>query len=63
MSPNAQKLVKLTKELTELCPAFPGTPRAVKFAKIHEEIIKLSESLTAAEQEEVNQTLGILFDT
>jgi len=63
MTPRAQKLVELTKELTDLIPAFPGTERGRKFDLLSEQVRKLSESLTPAEQEEVNQTLGIFFET
>ncbi len=63
MTPKAQKLVELTKELTDLIPAFPGTERGRKFDMLQAQIATLSESLTPAEQEEVNQTLGIFFET
>ena len=63
MSPKAQRLVELTKELADLIPAFPGTPRGEKFAKIEAEVVKISESLSPAEMQEVNDTLDIFFET
>ena len=62
MTPRAQKLVELTKELVDLIPAFPGTPQGEKFAKIQAEVEKISQTLTPAEMQEVNDTLGIFFE-
>lgn len=62
MTPRVQRVVELTKELADLIPAFPGTPQGEKFAKIQSEVVKLSESLTPVEMEEVNNTLGVFFE-
>ena len=63
MNTKVERVVALTKELTDLIPAYPGTPKGEKFAKIQAEVERLSESLTPAEMEEVNSTLGIFFET